>query len=746
MARQDRTGLGNGNQANALVVEMARQIVEASDGQSQPTDLAVRPRADVVRKLTPQEAALEERRREIEAGRRSRRTPYLATAATAAAGYAGWGIAELASLGAGTGGAVLATTSVGLVSAAVAAGFRAAFRARIPDRWRGRSWLTATSAATWVTTATAIGPANWPMTALLAGGAAAGWAGWMQAHEIPIPDPTAPAVPAVKAEEGDFGDLLARRWAENISIQRGVIPGAMLADRVDLPRAIRWTVQTRPGSADFAGLFSHRNRIASGLRVSAKNLLLEPSDQDESWAQLTVIVKDLLSDGIPYTGPRYENGRIPLGPFADGDGEMEYIACDEVGCRNGLVTGEPGSGKSASLEAIGLGLKKSGVWALWFGDGDPEGGSSPVLNEISDWAEAGPQGVLAQLEAIEAALEIRSLLKSTLAEGPDGTPVPISDPATQRPIRKLTPSAAVPGLQWIIDELHRLTSDPWLIERNFVPRLERVVRIGRKYGVVVLTGSQSLLAPDYGNSTTLRGYLAARNVLAFRNQNRSETAVVSGLAIAPSTLPPGGGYCFSTTTGRLSMGRVAWASDLGEFAAELPVTNLDQDTDLATAEFRPAVPRDPASVFAEQAQRLTSWRSSKRDRAPDPSATPAPGTPPPFAAGGLSGFSVPDALTADNVITLRPSRKATPATSAPSPSTDEAPDIEALPAAQQAVYQALRDEIERTGGIAIRTGEIAARTGLRTPAVSKALTALGDLGLARKLAHGQWTPLVAKSG
>ncbi|WP_224389083.1 hypothetical protein [Pseudonocardia sp. ICBG1293] len=119
---------------------------------------------------------------------------------------------------------------------------------------------------------------------------------------------------------------------------------------------------------------------------------------------------------------------------------------ESVGVRNGLVTGEPGSGKSACLEAIGLGLAASGCWHVFFGDGDPDGGSSPVLNDVADWAESGPDGVLAQLGAVEAALEVRSLLKSTLTEAPavGGALVPITDPATQSPARKLLPTRSCP--------------------------------------------------------------------------------------------------------------------------------------------------------------------------------------------------------------------------------------------------------------------------------------------------------------
>lgn len=175
-------------------------------------------------------------------------------------------------------------------------------------------------------------------------------------------------------EDGDLGDVIVQRWVENVSHAGGLLPGAMLTDRQDFPNAIRWTIHTRPGSTSFSEIFARHARIAAGLRLPVTKVQLEPSDDDESWAILTVITKDLLAQGIPYHGPRYRDGRIPVGQFADGTGEAEYIACDEVGPRNGIATGEAGSGKSAFLEVVALALRSSGEWFVLFGDGDPEGG------------------------------------------------------------------------------------------------------------------------------------------------------------------------------------------------------------------------------------------------------------------------------------------------------------------------------------------------------------------------------------
>jgi hypothetical protein len=292
-------------------------------------------------------------------------------------------------------------------------------------------------------------------------------------------------------------------------------------------------------------------RIAAGLRQSQAKVVLEPVADDESSAWLSVITRDVLAEGVPYPGPRYlsgspSDGRIPIGPYADGTGEADYAAVDGVGCRNGLATGAPGSGKSAFLEAVALGLRVCGRWTVLFGDGDPCGGSSPLLNRLADWRAAGPDEVMAQLVAVEDLLELRAALKSTLTAGPDGTPITITDPHRQVPLREMLPSSEYPAVCWVLDELHRLTQDDWLKSQDFAGRLEKIARIGRKYGIVMLAGTQSLLADDFGANTKLRAYLSDRNCFVVRNPNKSEQHTIAGLKIAPSALPPGGGYAFST--------------------------------------------------------------------------------------------------------------------------------------------------------------------------------------------------------
>ncbi|OLM27707.1 Methyl-accepting chemotaxis protein I (serine chemoreceptor protein) [Pseudonocardia sp. Ae717_Ps2] len=64
--------------------------------------------------------------------------------------------------------------------------------------------------------------------------------------------------------------------------------------------------------------------------------------------------------------------------------------------------------------------------------------------KVAHWSAAGPEGVLAQLTALEVLLEVRSMVKATLTIGTDGRPVAKTDPASPRPARS-TPAPPSPA-------------------------------------------------------------------------------------------------------------------------------------------------------------------------------------------------------------------------------------------------------------------------------------------------------------
>ena len=686
------------------------------------------PQPDVVEPSEPEETVVlprrrnstaatdSDRRERVRHGQRARRLPLKAAVGTAYAGYLAWGLGEVAEHLAGPAGHVLVSGATAVTSGAVVAGMRFAVRHRI-GLWSRRFWCSGISASVWVTAASVDG-AGWGLLGTLAVGTAACSARWLRAHKVPLTTSPAPGDEAVTEDGVGGAEAIVALWAANVACRGGAVPHSLLTNQETLPLAYRWTIQTRPGTGSFDTLLNLRARIASGIRAATAKVQIEPfPEEDDSQAIFTVVTRDILAGGVGYPGPRYRNGVVPVGPYADGTGDAEVVAYDERGVYHVMASGEPGSGKSAFLEAVCLGLRSSGEWVVLYGDGDPEGGSSPVCNEFAHWADAGPDGVLAQLEAVEAAIRVRGLIKRAMTTGPDGKPVLITDPSTQRAARKLLPCPALPGIMWQLDELYRMASDPVLAAHKFGRRVEYVSRIGRKYGVALCTATQSLLVPDYFNSTPLRGYLAARNLFAFRNANRTEAAIINGLLIPPYALPSGGGYSYAAGGGRLAMLRAAWSEDMAAHATGLPASGLDADTQTAMAQWWPSGEPDAEGDTLRALADLEAWRAGRLTIAPD-WEVPTPGTAPVMVLDDLP--PLPDALTADDVVQTR--------TDAPGLTPNRA-----------AVLAALEDG-------ATSSGDIADRTGLAGPAVSKILASLADGGLAHKESHGQWTAVSEMAG
>lgn len=651
----------------------------------------------------------------IEHGRQARRVPYVATLATEALGTAGWGLGEFAGWAAGDDArtAVVAGAWCLAVLAAIIGWLMAR---RVPRAWRARVRVAVVGGCGWIGLAVTTTPVAWWASGLLVAGAALTWSKWLAAHQVP----RAGDLPTFLVEEmpDDLAARVSARWATRVGAPGGAAPTTRLTLREDLPQATRWRVESEPGTITFAELFARRERIAAALNLPVTKLIFEPWDEDEGQAELTVVTRDLLAGGVDYEGPIYRDGMIYVGKYADGTGGAWYAAYDEVGCRCGLATGDPGAGKSTLLTSVGIALRWSGEWHVIFGDGDPEGGSAPLLNRVAHWAAAGAQAALGQLEAIEALIEVRAMLKATLTAGPDGRAVPITDAARQLPLAKIVPSPELPGVMWILDELQRLVTDPWLKKRGFVERLEKIVRIGRKYAVVVLAGTQSLLAADFGLSTALRGWLAARNLFALRNSNKSEKAVVSGLEISPASLPKGGGYAYAAGSGRVSILRVAYASDvaMSQYSQGMPTSPIDRDSAAAIAPFLPDESNDPVEELARKVAQLDAWRARIVTTAQAPAAKWA-------GVEGIDGIDIPEPVlaTVTSITTRRPAELP----------EEVGPDVDVLKPAHQAVYRVMQRGC-------YRTGEIAAETGMLAPAVSKALKALVELDLVHKVGHGEY--------
>lgn len=662
----------------------------------------------------------------IDEDARSRRIPYLATAATAAAGYTAWGAAELA---AAVGppnahGAVVAGTCV--ATAAALPALRIAFRHGIPDMWRRRWWLAGAAAAAWVDVAAATTPATWLMTTALLLGSAALSAGWLAEHEVPNPSQqviTLPPPHPLPAIDTSRAAQLEQAWAARVSAGRNsAAPGSRLTGREELPTGTRWTVELDPeGGVGCTDLLSRAPRIALALGVKPSHVILErleDDDDSEDRGQVTVVTRDSLAGGVPYQGPRYHEGRIPIGLYADGTGEAEWVAYDNTGVRCGLVAGGQGSGKSALMAALAMAYKASGEWIVLFGDGDDQGNSSRLMQQVAHDSAKGAKEILEQLEGLESWYRIRGLFMPTLTTGPDGKPTPLTDPATQHPVAQILPCPAYPGHVWFLDELHRLVANPTLKAAAFIPRVAKLVRILRKYGGSIIVGTQSLLGDDFGGDTAFRGMLAQGNLIALRNKNKSERHIVSDFGFAPSTLPKGGGYAFSDDGVRRAMLRVAHSEDMHLWAATLP--NIRPDRRSAQAYARKRSPRelDPAADFQTRQRELAAFDLAIAHGRPlpgEPTVEEAAEAAADATAVSVGGKSVPAPLGA-KVIPMRPRSEAAPPAEPAGLSPKAAQVLVAL--------------CSRPGQW--RSAELVEETKLTGPDVSKALGVLVERGLAHR--------------
>lgn len=700
------------------------------------------------------------------AGRQAaRRVPFFACAATGATGTTSWWLVKQA---AASGHSALAGRLVlGICAASVVALviLRIRYRdqvvddvliQRIPERHRWRWWLAGVLAVAWIA-AMALGAVDriggWAMAAALLVGAALMSLRWAREHPVrprviapppppavlppPLPAPV-PALPVVPPPPVDPRHPLHRRWDERVAAgEKVVLKGAELIPLDLLPQAAKWKIDT-DGDFTFDEIAACQRKIAARLGILARNVIIERDGEEEGSALLTIVLIDtILTADLTYPGPQYLDGRIPVAMAADGTGWLYHVADDpDTGCQSGMIVGEPGAGKTAAMETIVAGHKVSGVWDILYADGDPGGGSSPVLNKIANRAFAGPMGALRVLEALEAAIEYRSRLKPYLVIDTrtglverlptKGAPVPHG----MEPVRDMHATHQFHGVLGVIDEFKRHLGDERLQNVNFAERVENVEMIGRKYGVRLLIGTQSLLAGHWGLRTNLRAWLAAMNAWIMRSQNQSEGNALNGVAGAASSLPKQPGSCYSAGSQRMVLARVAWEKGLDRYAPQFPTTPGDRGTAMAITNALDD-PRHRAGVddldaaggpsLEEIEAALATGKNPFIEDEPTPPAQPAarPAQQAPASAGQPagprrfttpSGATLPGPLTGATVTQLHP-RPATPAVPPPAPTANS-----------ERALAYLRAEGPTT------TGDLAKALGWSTSTASKALGLLRERG------------------
>lgn len=657
-----------------------------------------------------------ERRQRIHTGRRARRMPYTLTAATAAAGYSAWGVAELAETVAGPGAHLLATTTTGLVAGTVVAAIRTAKRATITGAWRARFWCAGAGATSWVTVASVDG-AGWGMLAGLAAGAAACSGKWQHHHQVPLPGAPEPPAPA-----GDTDEVaeLGARWAANVARANQLVPGSTLTDgqrfEGDGGAGIAYHCQLS-GGMTLQEVQSRATKIASAMGLDPMQLVFDypPKAEGEQWRdasriRMQVVTTSPITEVVHWTKPTYRaypdgTGRIGLGPYADGRGWSTYELFKRNGIRNGVIIGSTGGGKSALLNGLVASGRSSGMVKVLYLD--PKGDSSPELAQAATVSLLGLEQAEEFTQAVEALLRGRAY--ENAANGWSG----------------FTPSRERPAYWVVVDECDMLFELP-----TMAARWGRIAKTGRSKGIGLLLATQYAGQKAFGGASgeMLRSNVAAGNVILMRTEsNTSDRLIAPGMPSSRS-LPddPGYGY-IKAADARQAPFRAAFLPSVqdepdGFNALSALLAHPDAEFDAVGAKACEALfVADPA-----ERQRF-SEHDARRKLAEFLADGPATMPVEPAAGGGLDELvgAVPSALGAGNVIPIR--RAAVPVVSG------DDDEWVALTANERQVLAVLGDGHGQVG-------EIVEVSGLAQATVSRTLARLSELGRASKQGgrKGQW--------
>lgn len=309
-------------------------------------------------------------------------------------------------------------------------------------------------------------------------------------------------------------------WDAHVGDNGGKLPGATLGPPLPAKHGQQHDVQFVPGRQHLSDAVAALPFIASGLKRPMDELLLEghPSG-DPSRAQLQVITRSPIKKTVMFDQPRYTNGNVHLGPYADGMGDATYRLYTPDSMWGGFILGSQGSGKSRMLEGIAISCIATGHTVIFYIDGQ-DGASSPMLWKHATWT-AGTDMAMGMLIAIERIMAMRQ--KYNVAHGLSG----------------FTPTPVMPGILVIIDEQHAIVND-----RN-AERWAHVSRAGRKVGVALLGGDQdSGLNGTFGGLDVLRSTMLNGNGLVMRTNSRIAGRLIPGLTLDAYDLPvlPGYGY------------------------------------------------------------------------------------------------------------------------------------------------------------------------------------------------------------
>lgn len=306
-------------------------------------------------------------------------------------------------------------------------------------------------------------------------------------------------------------------------LAKSPLAGSEWVDHAFFEHGIKVTWQLVPFQHTLGDVQRLMPKVASGMEWPLEQLIVEPHPRypkNPSIIQLTIVTESPIEGTIWFDRPRFIDGFIQLGPYADGVGEAFFRLYSEYSMHSGFVLAAPGFGKSRLLESIAITAMAMGNTIVFYIDGQ-NGASSRTLFKHADWA-VGIEGAPTMMAALERAAAWRQaeLRVDYWNDGGEG----------------FTPSPQRPGILVIIDEQHRIAP-------LFPERLGFAASEWRKVGQALLGADQeSALKTAFANENRIRTGMLSGNGFAMHTPSRVDGNLIPGLETHPADLPKIPGY------------------------------------------------------------------------------------------------------------------------------------------------------------------------------------------------------------
>lgn len=388
---------------------------------------------------------------------------------------------------------------------------------------------------------------------------------------VRAPYPSGPSEPR-PVDDATAAARVLERFYKYLACPNGPLAGAELVGLHAYQHGLRGVLQLVPGKQSLATVMQAKPKISTALDYYDDEIVIEHNrtrkDAKPSELDIQIVTKSPIKNTIYFDVPVYCDGKILLGPYADGIGQAQYTLYSPGGIRSGYILGSTSSGKSRLIETIALTAMVETPTVLIYLDGQ-EGASSHLLWDHALW-RGGPE----QAREIQA-----SLLKIIRAR------------QRYNRYRKWTgfrPAPDWPGIFVIVDECQDIfTINPLL--------WAKIARTGRKVGAAILAASQVTTLDAFGGSDALRSSLVAGNAIAMRTASDVQSQIFPGLKVDLTELPghlPGYAYTTSqdgsTRTAPFRGRKLLYTDDLADLAkppadvrtaedwfANLPAQQLD---------------------------------------------------------------------------------------------------------------------------------------------------------------------------